>query len=294
MDSLDILLFQANQMSKQCCIPTATASNTLPNGNLILKPGIYRLWDLGEADFSNEGLYRIIDYKHERSFQSIVYHSDITELLVALARIFTHGFDDNNQRLHDWMPKAIFKNMAMECGPTAVSCFKLLTSLGVPCRVVSIQHSHQPYNTGHVFNEVFFDNQWRLVDFNKKIMIADMQANPLSLKDVIAMGGFAHTKIIPLCATPIPSSNGNACTISKHGLIINYSFNAEYYSLDNVQNLHQWLAQHDIYILSDNPIYEMHVLGDGEYIKTLHFYTKDYYIPLCANDFISRFYGTYS
>lgn len=244
---------------------------------------------------NQEGLYRIVDKTNKRSFQTLIYKDDSWELFKSLCKIFVYGYSDDNLRLDEWTSKAVFRNMLMQCGPTAVSCYKLLNSLGIKTRVVACSGSANFGNTGHVFNEVFLDGNWVIMDFTKKIVVTDKEGNLLSLLQVINKGGFAECVLTSICKEHIQVDCGIATQIGVNGYFGNDSFESVFFSLDYPQNLKKWFDVFDVYLCSENPVYEMYVLTseDLTYNDKLYKYYKaeNYYHFLPYRDFVSKFYG---
>lgn len=235
-----------------------------------------------------------MDYSNSRSFQVIVYKEKIFELFAALARIFMHGYTDHNCILNEWMQRAVFRNVLMECGPTATSIFKILQFLKIPCRIVGL-NCHNNRFCGHVINEVFVNHQWILVDFDRKIFVVNAQNQYLSLKDIILNGGFSSSEFKPICVGSIPSS-GMAYQTTQKGYLQNNGFLAEFYSLAFFKNLEDWYSEYDVFMNSENPIYEMFVCDNVKNPFRNHYLMKDernksYYKILSKEEFLTKFYG---
>ncbi|WP_104722374.1 transglutaminase domain-containing protein [Helicobacter mesocricetorum] len=235
-----------------------------------------------------------MDYSSSRSFQVIVYQEKIFELFAALARIFMHGYTDHNCILDQWMQRAVFRNVLMECGPTATSIFKILQFLGIPCRIVGLNCHNNKY-CGHVINEVFVNNQWILVDFDRKVFVVDAKNQYLSLKDIILHNGFYSSKLKPMCEGSV-SSSGMAYGTTQRGYLQNNGFLAEFYSLDFPKNLKDWYDSYNVFMNSENPVYEMFVCDDAQNPFKNHPLMQDkrqksYYKVLSKEEFLTKFYG---
>lgn len=66
----------------------------LPNASLVIKPGIYSLW-WGDFCLKQDGLYRMINSKLQRTFQTIVYANNVDELIASISKVFLYGTQDH-------------------------------------------------------------------------------------------------------------------------------------------------------------------------------------------------------
>lgn len=241
-----------------------------------------------------EGLYRIVDTDNERSFQVIVYKQDIWELFRSLCKIFYRGDDDNNLRLYEWTQRAVFRNVLMSCGFVAISCCKLFETLGIKSRVVGLAKNGSLLH-GHNINEIFIDGRWILVDFSKKIVVQDKEGNLPSLRNVIDKGGFGQYVLQPICNEPVGSGSLNcALFVSRNGYFCNYGFRAAFASLSYPKNLKAWFDAYDVYLCSENPVYEQYILkGDDDYNRKLkeRYPEGNFFSYLSYQDFMNKFYG---
>lgn len=220
-----------------------------------------------------------------------MYEYNIWELLSALSRIFLYGVLDNNLRLDEWTKVATQRHLLMTCNVIAASCFKLLKSLGYKTRVVGLYNS-QNVKHGHSLNEVLIDHHYILVDFTKKAFVCDIQGNGVSLRDVIEMGGFSSCQLKPLSWHSLSSDSGMGVEISANGQVFNSCFASDFYSLAYPLHLKRWFEAFDLFMLSDNPMYEMCILEQEKTArKYCEFSETKYYKFLDANAFFSRFYG---
>ncbi|MDE7173762.1 MAG: hypothetical protein K2N70_05380, partial [Helicobacter sp.] len=235
-----------------------------------------------------------LDKDNKRIFQVIVYKHDIWELFRSLCKIFYYGHDDNNLRLHDWTQRAVFRNVLMSCNFVAISCFKLFETLGIKSRVVGL-YENGNVHCGHSANEVFVDGRWILMDFTKKIVVQDKEGNPMSLRNVIDKGGFGQCVLQPICNEPVGVDSGNGTFVAPNGYFFNISFEVVFLSLSYPKNLKAYFDSFDVYLCSDNPVYEQYVLkgDDDDYNRKLEeFYTeRRYYKFLSYQDFMHKFYS---
>lgn len=292
-NKIKILYFStegAEEMSYRL-IQDVSPISLLPSSRLVVKPGFYSLWGGVVVHFNKEGLYRVVDIENQKTFQVVVFDKNIEELISAVAKLFLYGTQDDNLRLHEWSRIAVYRHILMQCGPVAISCFKLLTDLGVPCRVVGLCCS-EDYFRGHVLNELCVNDKWFLVDFSRKVFIVDENGCKLSLKEIYYNGGFCKCNLVPIDANCLAINSGVDYQFNDQGVIFNSSLYSDFYSMSYPYNLKKWFDEFDIFMLSENPVYEFHVLNNKKNNFQHHpSYTKKYHILKDEEEFFSEFYG---
>lgn len=225
-----------------------------------------------------------MDALNKRSFQVIVYQKDLWELINAMSKLFLYGNDDDNLRLNEWTKRAIQRHVLMECGPVAVSCFRLLESLGIQSRVVALREAGDKEG-GHLLNEVFLEGQWVLIDFINKVFFVNADGCKISLFDVIENGGFENFTLVNFSKIHNFSNNsGRLSQISTDGVFYNSSFMLDFLRCEN--NLKIWFNGFKKFMISDDPVYKMYVLECEKFDG----WADGYHNMISYDAFVAKFY----
>lgn len=149
---------------------------------LIIPPGYYT-FQTQSYELTQDGLYRFM-FPETINEQRIVYAGDTAALMSSLAWIVAHGESDDALLYPALIEKAKHEKLFLTCEAVCDFAFALLTSLGIPCRIIGTRTLEQwnSYDDGHYLMEVYRKdlNKWVLYDLDTDAyFVYDYQ--PLSL-----------------------------------------------------------------------------------------------------------------
>lgn len=149
---------------------------------LIIPPGYYE-FQRQRYELTQDGLYRFM-FPERINEQRIVYAGDIAALMSSLAWIVAHGESDDNLTYSALIEKAKREKLFLTCQSVCEFSFNLLSSLGIPCRLIGTRTLEQwnSYDDGHYLIEVFRKDldKWVIYDLDTDAYFV-YDYNPLSL-----------------------------------------------------------------------------------------------------------------
>jgi len=136
---------------------------------LVILPGTYRVHGQTYA-LTREGLYRFL-YPGKSNHQRIVFRKNVAALLSAIAWLQTHGSRDEVKGFPALKKQALTGKLIIKCGGISQVAHRLLTELGIRCRIVGALTLHElnTYDNGHTLMEVRLNNRWSLVDADMSV-----------------------------------------------------------------------------------------------------------------------------
>lgn len=155
---------------------------------LIVPPGNYFI-DGTAYDMTKEGLYRFLNI-NKNNRQVIVYQNDLLSLLSSLTWMHSHGLMDDPKKYDVLINIAKTRKIHQICGKFSYFCHRILSSLGIPCRVVVLLtlEKWNSYNNGHTLLEVFNGRSWELWDVDQHCYFTK-DGDILSAKDFLISCG---------------------------------------------------------------------------------------------------------
>ena len=143
--------------------------STLP---AVVRPGVYSFEGVTYR-LAREGLYRIVDYRHDNARQVAVFDGDVPRLMSSFSWMVVHGQRDEHIPLAEQAEQIMARKLSLDCGPVTALVVKLLARVGVEARPVVFQsadwETESVFGNNHAMPEVLVKGQWALFDVDSNV-----------------------------------------------------------------------------------------------------------------------------
>lgn len=229
--------------------------------------------------FPKEGLYRILDFQNNASFQVIVYQKDAHKLLSALSWIIAHGNKDSSLSIKEQYDLSHYRSLSMTCGDISKFAQYVLEQAGIKSRIIyfSSLNKQNTYDNGHILLEVQINGHWQIVDIDNNAIL-NINNQPTNALDIAQLKDKRLLQIVKIAH----DSNLDRIDNMENG--INFSFYTQYIFSNELE----WYTRvlQVVTIENNNQFFYPDIYENKPRIKKVYPYFK----PLSLQQFQNLFY----